>query len=302
MRDTEAPTDWIEARKRLEALLEKRAPVQGFAPGIPWSMHLRAYAVYCKKWSPQPALIDLEGRGCRGGFGIGELDDFIPGWRDQLGVIEHVKDLDDIRLALSRADRIDALEAENARLREGLQGMVDDWQPHGGAWLTRARILLSSSSTPPSAQAPPAGAIGAEPIPMVLYCPACGVQHIDAPEWTVERRPGPGDRAIHAAWTNPPHRSHLCGSCGCIWRPADVATTGVEAIQTRGKADTFDNSGPRAELAKPSSIPPDVEALLAEAREVTRLVRSSPQGPLAPGLCDIIDRLAAALAKRKERT
>lgn len=59
----------------------KIAPVQGYYPGIPWDMHLRAYAAYCKKWSPQKALI--EGN-CRGGFGTDELDEFIPGWLDEL--------------------------------------------------------------------------------------------------------------------------------------------------------------------------------------------------------------------------
>lgn len=66
---------------------EKRAPVQGYTPGIPWSMHLEAYDAYRKRWGAQPALIDLEGRNCRGGFGIGELDEFIPGWRDKLSEI-----------------------------------------------------------------------------------------------------------------------------------------------------------------------------------------------------------------------
>lgn len=60
------------------------------------------------------------------------------------------------------------------------------------------------------------------PIPMILFCPTCGGQHIDAPS--------PG-------WDNPPHRSHLCAFCGYIWRPADVPTTGVAKIQTRGKFD-----------------------------------------------------------------
>lgn len=63
------------------------------------------------------------------------------------------------------------------------------------------------------------------PVPMVLHCPACGTQHVDAPE--PERQ-----------WTNPPHRSHLCHSCGHVWRPADVATVGVDAIATKGKADS----------------------------------------------------------------
>ena len=63
---------------------EKIAPVQGFSAGIPWDMHLRAYDAYCDKYGKQHALIDLEGRNCRGGFGTGELDDFIPNWRDEL--------------------------------------------------------------------------------------------------------------------------------------------------------------------------------------------------------------------------
>ncbi len=64
------------------------------------------------------------------------------------------------------------------------------------------------------------------PIPMILHCPECGHQHIDAPD------PASG-------WTNPPHRSHLCGRCGCIWRPADVATAGVARISTAGADDTW---------------------------------------------------------------
>jgi len=64
------------------------------------------------------------------------------------------------------------------------------------------------------------------PIPMVLHCPRCGVQHID--EATEE-------------WANPPHRSHACQAprCGCIWRPADVATAGVAALPTCGKSDNW---------------------------------------------------------------
>src|SRR4026207_2104657 len=60
---------------------------------------------------------------------------------------------------------------------------------------------------------------------MILHCPECGVQHIDAPD---ERTPD---------WDNPPHRSHLCHACGWIWRPADVATDGVTDTKTHGKAD-----------------------------------------------------------------
>lgn len=64
------------------------------------------------------------------------------------------------------------------------------------------------------------------PLPLLLFCPMCGDQHVDTPD------PANG-------WDNPPHRSHLCGGCGCVWRPADVPTVGVSAIETYGKADTW---------------------------------------------------------------
>ncbi len=78
------------------------------------------------------------------------------------------------------------------------------------------------------------------PIPMILFCPMCGVQHIDMdqsiPITTME-----SERLNHTVtWSNPPHRSHLCRACGCVWRPADVATTGVAEIETKGKADNFE--------------------------------------------------------------
>jgi hypothetical protein len=65
----------------------KIAPVQGYSAGIPWEMHMRAYDAYKKKYGAQPAMIDLEGRNCRGGFGTGELDMFIPGWREELSLV-----------------------------------------------------------------------------------------------------------------------------------------------------------------------------------------------------------------------
>lgn len=74
------------------------------------------------------------------------------------------------------------------------------------------------------------------PIPMVLHCPECGMQHIDGPEH--QRRQGAPGITLEP-WDNPDHRSHLCHGCGTIWRPADVPTTGVKEIKTRGKKDTW---------------------------------------------------------------
>lgn len=111
------------------------------------------------------------------------------------------------------------------------------------------------------------------PIDMVLYCPNCGEQHIDAPdvlvdvyrdqglelqprmdgdgvEWndgqSVEQRPIP--------WNNRPHRSHLCHACGCVWRPADVPTNGVKEITTKGEKDTWVWNSPFAAIFKEDGV------------------------------------------------
>lgn len=104
-----------------------------------------------------------------------------------------------------------------------------------------------------------------KPIDVVLHCPKCGAQHIDRPEPEHDlyrdgdvplppaildtngqvvlglcRRCGRGESDLtEPCWGNPPHKSHLCQRCGTIWRPADVATNGVEAVVTRGERDTW---------------------------------------------------------------
>lgn len=44
---------------------------------LPSAVTLRAYEVYCHLYGEQPAMVDLAGRGCRGGFGVGELLAFL---------------------------------------------------------------------------------------------------------------------------------------------------------------------------------------------------------------------------------
>lgn len=97
------------------------------------------------------------------------------------------------------------------------------------------------------------------PIDIVLHCPACGLQHIDAPT--------PG-------WTNEPHRSHLCHGCGHIWRPADVPTNGVPAVKTKGKADSpiVALNGSRLTLRDVPAI--SDEALSQSIREVKESSRA----------------------------
>lgn len=64
------------------------------------------------------------------------------------------------------------------------------------------------------------------PLDMLLFCPRCGAQHIDAPD---ERTPD---------WTNPPHKTHLCHECKHLFRPSDKPTNGVATIKSKRLAET----------------------------------------------------------------
>lgn len=80
------------------------------------------------------------------------------------------------------------------------------------------------------------------PINMVIHCPKCGRQHIDRVESEMQDDPLDPDNELGTfvvTWANPPHRSHKCNSCGCIWRAADVPTNGVEAVETEGAHDNW---------------------------------------------------------------
>ena len=52
-----------------------------------------------------------------------------------------------------------------------------------------------------------------KPIPMLLWCPECGQRHIDEGEFATKS-----------------HHTHACQSCGMVWRPAIVPTTGVQYL------------------------------------------------------------------------
>lgn len=52
-----------------------------------------------------------------------------------------------------------------------------------------------------------------KPIPMLLWCPGCGKRHHDVGEFATK-----------------PHHTHACQHCGMVWRPALVATVGVDFL------------------------------------------------------------------------
>jgi hypothetical protein len=51
------------------------------------------------------------------------------------------------------------------------------------------------------------------PIPMLLWCPECRARHVDVGEFATK-----------------PHHTHACQGCGHVWRPALVATAGVQFL------------------------------------------------------------------------
>lgn len=114
-------------------------------------------------------------------------------------------------------------------------------------------------------------AILSVPVDMVLHCPACGVQHVDAPEYETDPSmlaAGITHKAFDG-WTNPPHRSHLCHACNHIWRPADVPTNGVAAVKTRGSADNQIIGNTLSDHAPGPNVGPDT-GLLRKARSTER--------------------------------
>lgn len=79
------------------------------------------------------------------------------------------------------------------------------------------------------------------PIPMILFCPVCHLQHIDEV-----------DEVTNPGWENPPHTSHKCLNCGVVWRPAMVETEGVRILPYHGKSDTWPSIGRRSGARKKS--------------------------------------------------
>lgn len=146
-----------------------------------------------------------------------------------------------------------------------------------------ARAAWNTRTPPPSTDTE----LAVVPIPMMLFCPRCGNQHIDEPD---ERTPD---------WDNPPHRSHLCHDCGCIWRPADVATVGVDSIHSAGKADNWPTNSPDAKaalLATSANDPSNGEAV-ERLREALQTGRDYVSGVVAGGLAYIDGTDIKAMAR-----
>lgn len=106
------------------------------------------------------------------------------------------------------------------------------------------------------------------PINMILWCPNCGMQHVDS---------------ATAEWNNPPHRSHLCHGCHYIWRPADVPTNGVAEIHTQGRNDADRQRGRAL-------------CVLHEQRRITRIIEDANFA--GPRLLSLRDNLLSRIRNR----
>jgi hypothetical protein len=168
----------------------------------------------------------------------------------------------------------------------------EDGFPRCNTIASQAACVLAVLNATVTHPAPIASAEEAAPVPMLLFCPHCGTQHVDAPEaFTPTGRcecSGPDEceaceqnrAAYEETWQNPPHRSHKCHACGCIWRPADVATTGVETIATVGKKDNWD--GPGAVAAHPAAAQPSRAEVLEEAALCVDALTAYGELPFTP--------------------
>jgi hypothetical protein len=86
----------------------RRAPVQGFSAGIPWSVHCKAYDAYVTRYGNTQSAETLA---ARGGFGVGELDKFCPEWRAEVDELNKLRaDRDSLRAKLDGAkDRMETV-------------------------------------------------------------------------------------------------------------------------------------------------------------------------------------------------
>ncbi len=77
----------------------------------------------------------------------------------------------------------------------------------------KARVISKGYTVTLQAVAAPLQLEAPAPVPMLLWCPECGERHVDV-----------GDFATK------PHHTHACQGCGHVWRPAIVATCGVQFL------------------------------------------------------------------------
>jgi len=124
-----------------------------------------------------------------------------------------------------------------------------------------------------------------KPINMLLFCPTCAEQHVDLPQ-------------PEKNWTNPPHRSHECQTCGHVWRPADVPTNGVASIQTKGQKDGDSRPAMLAIKTQAQKALDGLNDLLVDEDLDDEKLRAASED-LLPNMADGLRRSLRAFYKRE---
>ena len=125
----------------------------------------------------------------------------------------------DMQRELSSDDRVYLTRDQWAQLTDALDTVLSQACNGFEAVMDRIRVLKAQRSE-------------TAPIDMLLFCPRCGLQHVDAPDPEL----GPDDAEFgmrehrENRWTNPPHATHTCHGCGLNWRPSNANTNGVGTL------------------------------------------------------------------------
>lgn len=95
---------------------ERRAPVQRYhGKTIPWRVHGLAWEAYAKKYGRAQSAERLAERG---GFGIGEMDEHLPGWRDMVDAIDNPAPAPDVARTDWPAGIADRIKAAAQRIQD----------------------------------------------------------------------------------------------------------------------------------------------------------------------------------------
>lgn len=147
--------------------------------------------------------------------------------------------------AYARLQNLQEAERKLTAAREALRDLlevieVDNLIPESVSYMRQARAALTEAGegkrkelsfdkwtdVEPVLTDVEAGEGAEMPLDILLFCPHCGTQHIDAPD---DRTPD---------WTNPPHKTHLCHECKHLFRPSDKPTNGVATIKSKSLVET----------------------------------------------------------------
>jgi hypothetical protein len=97
----------------------------------------RAYSVYAGKYGTSQSLARLAERG---GFAPGEMDEFLPGWREDCAAIT------DLRRQLAEAEQRCSAQAEAIRVLEESARTMQSWHPDAGLRERLARLEAALGS------------------------------------------------------------------------------------------------------------------------------------------------------------